>query len=189
MVFLSHSLSFVLDVRYSFIVDQQPIGRLLFRRFCEVSQKYQRYNNFLDLMDKYEVHDSDHHVADGGIANVKRSSLLKLEMDELRLDSAQDIYRRFLAPGAEEAVEIVNDDIVEQCKERLTDGAKDLFAACTAVVRGYLAGEPFKEFENSMYFLRYLQWKWLERYVTYVVRCCCNDANRIFNLYFDAANR
>ena len=82
-----------------------------------------------------------------------------------REDNAQEIYRRFLAPGAEESVEIINDEIIEQCKERLHEGSKDVFAACTAVVRGYLAGEPFKEFENSMYFHRYLQWKWLERYV------------------------
>lgn len=45
----------VTDLRYSYVVDQQPIGRLLFRRFCEVSQKYQRYNNFLDVLDKYAV--------------------------------------------------------------------------------------------------------------------------------------
>lgn len=88
----------------------------------------------------------------------------QLENDIRREDSAQEIYRRFLAPGAEESVEIINDDIIEQCKERLHEGAKDVFAACTAVVRGYLAGEPFKEFENSMYFHRYLQWKWLERW-------------------------
>ena len=44
------------DARYNFIVDQQPIGRLLFRQFCEVSHKYQRYNNFLDLINKYEVY-------------------------------------------------------------------------------------------------------------------------------------
>lgn len=89
----------------------------------------------------------------------------QLETDVGREDNAQEIYRRFLAPGAEESVEIINDEIIEQCKERLHEGSKDVFAACTAVVRGYLAGEPFKEFENSMYFHRYLQWKWLERYV------------------------
>jgi len=134
-----------IDARYNFIVDQQPIGRLLFRQFCEVSHKYQRYNNFLDLMDKYE-----------------------LEMDEHRIDMAQEIYRRFLAPAAEEAIEIVNDDIIEQCKERLHEGSKDVFASCTAVVRGYLAGEPFSDFKNSMFFHRYLQWKFLEsQAVTY----------------------
>ena len=100
-------------------------------------------------------------------------------MDIRREDNAQEIYRRFLAPGAEESVEIINDDIVEQCKERLHEGSKDVFAACTAVVRGYLAGEPFKEFENSLYFHRYLQWKWLERYYTL---CCPILSISIHNL-------
>ena len=155
---------FDLDSRYQFIVDQQPIGRLLFRRFCECSQKYQRYNNFLDLIDKYEVRFFDSIFEEQiGSSNLKWT-LLKLEMDEYRIDLAQEIYRRFLAPGAGEAIEIINDDMIEQCKERLHEGSKDVFASCTTVVRGYLAGEPYKEFENSMFFHRYLQWKWLERY-------------------------
>ena len=62
-IFIYFSLSFenapgalkIKDVRYSYVVDQQPIGRLLFRRFCDVNSKYQRYNSFLDWMDKYEV--------------------------------------------------------------------------------------------------------------------------------------
>ena len=108
-------------------------------------------------------------------------------MDIRREDNAQEIYRRFLAPGAEESVEIINDDIVEQCKERLHEGSKDVFAACTAVVRGYLAGEPFKEFENSLYFHRYLQWKWLERYYTL---CCPILSISIHNLLsLSTANR
>jgi G protein-coupled receptor kinase len=37
------------DVRYNYIVDQQPIGRLLFRQFCEDARpEYHRYNVFLD---------------------------------------------------------------------------------------------------------------------------------------------
>lgn len=37
------------DVRYSYVVDQQPIGRLLFRQFCEcVKPMYHKYNKFLD---------------------------------------------------------------------------------------------------------------------------------------------
>ena len=88
-------------------------------------------------------------------------------MDEHRIDLAQEIYRQFLAPTAEEAIEIINDDIIQQCKERLTDCSKDVFASCTAVVRGYLAGEPFNEYQNSMFFHRYLQWKWLERYYSF----------------------
>lgn len=44
----------------------------------------------------------------------------------------------------------------------IPDGAKDLFELCVSSVKSFLAGPPFGEFERSMYFHRYLQWKWLE---------------------------
>ncbi|TNN28209.1 G protein-coupled receptor kinase 5 [Liparis tanakae] len=31
------------------------------------------------------------------------------------------------------------------------------------IVRDYLSGAPFSSFHESMYFSRFLQWKWLER--------------------------
>ena len=34
---------------------------------------------------------------------------------------------------------------------------------CSAI-ESYFGGEPFEEFKKSMYFDRYLQWKYLERY-------------------------
>lgn len=37
-----------------------------------------------------------------------------------------------------------------------------MFASCVKEVKSFLAGEPFVEFQESMYFFRYLQWKWLE---------------------------
>ncbi|KAH9633271.1 hypothetical protein HF086_000870 [Spodoptera exigua] len=41
-------------------------------------------------------------------------------------------------------------------------GSKDIFIECVRCVKSFLAGAPFAEFERSMYFHRYLQWKWLE---------------------------
>lgn len=36
-------------MKYSYIIDQQPIGRLLFLQFCEEErQEFHRYNVFLD---------------------------------------------------------------------------------------------------------------------------------------------
>lgn len=60
---------------------------------------------------------------------------------------------------------ILNESLVETCKENLSrdTAEKDLFQGCVADVKLFLANEPFKEFEASMYFHRYLQWKWLER--------------------------
>ncbi|XP_046383358.1 G protein-coupled receptor kinase 2 isoform X1 [Ischnura elegans] len=129
-----------LDVSYSYIVDQQPIGRLLFRQFCENAKpEYHKYNIFLDSIERYEV-----------------------EPDENRLEVAQKIYERYMQPNASEAVDVLNFDDMEKCKEKLSAASKDLFVDCAGTVKHYLEGEPFKQFENSMYFHRYLQWKWLE---------------------------
>lgn len=36
-------------MKYNYIIDQQPIGRLLFLQFCEEErQEFHRYNVFLD---------------------------------------------------------------------------------------------------------------------------------------------
>lgn len=50
---------------------------------------------------------------------------------------------------------------VERCEERL--GNRDQFFECVQQIKNFLADKPFKLFEQSMYFYRYLQWKWLER--------------------------
>lgn len=44
-------------------------------------------------------------------------------------------------------------------------GSKSQFTECAKLVKDFLADEPFRLFEQSMYFHRYLQWKWLERLV------------------------
>lgn len=36
----------------------------------------------------------------------------------------------------------------------IADGCKELFEPCTTAVKSFLAGEPFSEFEVSMYFHR-----------------------------------
>ncbi len=37
------------------------------------------------------------------------------------------------------------------------------FRLCVKQVKTFLSGDPFREFRMSMYFHRYLQWKYLER--------------------------
>ncbi|KAK3889974.1 hypothetical protein Pcinc_006052 [Petrolisthes cinctipes] len=134
-----------IDVRYSYVVDQQPIGRLLFRQFCEVVKPvYHKYNVFLDDVERYQV-----------------------EVDEKRQEVAQTIYNKYLKQTNSEwlIVGILNEALTATCKENLDVSGKELFLGCGAEVKLFLANEPFKEFEDSMYFHRYLQWKWLERYL------------------------
>ncbi|KAL5284778.1 GRK6 family protein [Megaselia abdita] len=206
-----------LDISYGYVIDQQPIGRILFRQFCENKRPiYFRYISFLDNVQRYEI-----------------------EYDEQRLSIAKEIGKRFLAvecsnipaiengvietesnsnhkniiPAIDEAndtrhhqngsgdggdnvvenvnnggsggggagdsekekdsiklfcgndelvLDILNDDLIAKVRDKITNGSKDLFEQCMQSVKSFLAGEPFREFEMSMYFHRYLQWKWLE---------------------------
>uniref|UniRef100_A0A8C6UY83 G protein-coupled receptor kinase n=1 Tax=Neogobius melanostomus TaxID=47308 RepID=A0A8C6UY83_9GOBI len=99
---------------YAGICDKQPIGRLLFRLFCETRPKLQRCIQLLDAM-------SPQHV---------------------------DIAEGF----------------ADQCRENLLNSpCKEIFCNCRKAVHGYLSGAPFADYQNSMYFDRFLQWKILER--------------------------
>lgn len=128
-----------IDVSYNFVVEQQPIGRLLFRQFCETKSNYSKCNNFLDAVTHYEV-----------------------QLDEDRPVVAQEVYNKYLTSQSNEFVDVVNEELREKCKSKLEVAEKDLFVECAKAVKDFLVGQPFSEFENSMYFHRYLQWKWLE---------------------------
>jgi len=58
---------------------------------------------------------------------------------------------------------ILSDEVVDETQLRLNSKSRDLFRSCSKQVREFLSGDPFKEFRMSMYFDRYLQWKYLER--------------------------
>ncbi|RWS30815.1 G protein-coupled receptor kinase 2-like protein, partial [Leptotrombidium deliense] len=129
-----------IDVSYNSIVEQQPIGRLLFRQYCETKTYYDKCNNFLDAVENFEI-----------------------QLDEKRESMAKEIIDQYLNNGTNQFVDVVNEELITKCKANLHTADKELFFECAKCVKSFLAGDPFKEFENSMYFLRYLQWKWIER--------------------------
>ncbi|ODM95016.1 G protein-coupled receptor kinase 2 [Orchesella cincta] len=127
-----------MDVQYGYVVDNQPIGRLLFRQFCDATNPHYRIcNSFLDAVEKYEI-----------------------EMDERRVELAERIFQTFLSENGPQSVKMVGSDIIERCEQCM--GSKTQFTECAKQVKDFIADEPFRLFEQSMYFHRYLQWKWLE---------------------------
>uniref|UniRef100_A0A673C6L4 G protein-coupled receptor kinase n=1 Tax=Sphaeramia orbicularis TaxID=375764 RepID=A0A673C6L4_9TELE len=97
---------------YVSICEKQPIGRLLFRLYCETRPKLQRCIQLLDAMEDYEV-----------------------TPDEKRKSRGDQIIKTFLAKQV----------------------------SSSEAVHDYLSGAPFSDYQNSMYFDRFLQWKMLER--------------------------
>lgn len=190
-----------IDVSYGYVVDQQPIGRELFRQFCKVKRpQYSRYITFLDDATRYEIA-ADEHRVDLAYEVVKRYLGLCTESqredsgggggcdsdggkcdddsgiggDTKKLSNHDDPEKSLTGSNSvtitntinvsekdEFVLDVLNDDMVAQVRNKLSTGSRELFEASITAVRAFLAGEPFREFEASMYFHRYLQWKWLE---------------------------
>ncbi|XP_041123406.1 G protein-coupled receptor kinase 5-like isoform X2 [Polyodon spathula] len=121
--------------------EKQPIGRLLFRQFCETRPEFDLYKQYLSTCLEYEV-----------------------TPDEKLGENGKEIIRKYLTPESPDFISEIDEDIVRQTKEKLENSpCKELFCHCVKSVQDYLSGEPFREYQNSMHFDRFLQWKWLER--------------------------
>ncbi|XP_066880654.1 G protein-coupled receptor kinase 5 isoform X3 [Kogia breviceps] len=130
-----------IDRDYCSLCDKQPIGRLLFRQFCETRPGLESYIQFLDSVAEYEV-----------------------TPDEKLGEKGKEIMTKYLTPKSPIFIAQVGRDLVSQTEEKLLQKpCKELFSACVQSVHDYLRGEPFHEYLDGMYFDRFLQWKWLER--------------------------
>ncbi|CAB1453268.1 unnamed protein product [Pleuronectes platessa] len=126
---------------YSSMCERQPIGRLLFRQFCETRPELRRCVKFLDAVAEYEV-----------------------APDEKRKECGQEFMDKYLNPKSDDHVPELEDAMMAQCSERLQqDACKELFKDCTKLIHDFLSVAPFADYLDSMYYNRFLQWKWLER--------------------------
>ncbi|CAB1322248.1 unnamed protein product, partial [Coregonus sp. 'balchen'] len=129
-----------IDRDYMSLCEKQPIGRLLFRLYCETRPELLRCIHLLDAMDDYE-----------------------LVPDEKRKSRGDQIIGKFLSKQSSECVEAA-ESLAEQCRENLElHPCKEIFSDCRKALHHYLRGDPFSDYQNSMYFDRFLQWKMLER--------------------------
>ncbi|XP_023601145.1 G protein-coupled receptor kinase 4 isoform X4 [Myotis lucifugus] len=150
---------------YSSLCDKQPIGRLLFRQFCSTQYSLQRCIEFLDAV----VAESS--SIQGWIMPFER-------VDHTSLAHAST-HGRWVAPASgccntAAPLPRIPARVVRACRLRLKEiPSKELFKECVSrynctpsssrVVHRYLSGKPFEEYQESPYFSRFLQWKWLER--------------------------
>ncbi|VFV41720.1 g protein-coupled receptor kinase [Lynx pardinus] len=126
---------------YNSLCDKQPIGRLLFRQFCDTRHDLKIYIKFLDVVAEYEVAD-----------------------DEDRRSYGLSILDTFFSAAELAPLPEIPSRVLKECRLRLKENpSKDVFEECTRFVHNYLSGEPFEEYQESSYFSRFLQWKWLER--------------------------
>ncbi|XP_075379936.1 G protein-coupled receptor kinase 5-like isoform X4 [Mycteria americana] len=130
-----------LEQDYGSLCQKQPIGRLLFRQFCETRPELLRCIRFLDAVADYE-----------------------LSPDEKRKEMGEEIICRFLKQESPDFLPEVGQPHASRCLQDLQKSpCKDLFSSCLRPLHEYLSGDPFADYRDSMYFDRFLQWKYLER--------------------------
>ncbi|XP_031196944.1 G protein-coupled receptor kinase 4 isoform X2 [Mastomys coucha] len=127
---------------FSSLCDKQPIGRLLFRKFCDTKPDLKRCIEFLDAVAEYEV-----------------------TIEEDQREFGLSIFNRFFKEKSEVPLPQIPPTIVKECKWNLKQNSppQNVFEECAGIVYKYLSETPFEEYQESAYYNRFLQWKWLER--------------------------
>ncbi|XP_024909668.1 G protein-coupled receptor kinase 5-like [Cynoglossus semilaevis] len=108
--------------------------------YCETKPSLQRCIRLLDAMEDYEV-----------------------TPDEKRKSTGDQIIKTFLSKQSPQRVDVA-EVFADTCRENLElSPCKEIFSDCRRAVHDFLSDGAFKDYQNSMYFDRFLQWKILER--------------------------
>lgn len=130
-------------------IYREPIGRDLFCQFCASDRsaecKLSRLDGFLRGIIDYET-----------------------AAEEERIELAKKLANDYLnhEDGDSSLLEgIIDKEAIEEFNVLYShsETPPELFSSCKSSIECYFGGEPFEEFKNSMFFDRYLQWKYLER--------------------------
>ncbi|KAM4634993.1 G protein-coupled receptor kinase 5 [Polymixia lowei] len=139
---INQCVEFAMNIErdYVSLCVKQPIGKKLFQLFCRSRPDLQNYISLLDSMDNFET-----------------------KSDEERRDFGISIIQRFLRSQSNQCVDVVRDH-EQTCIERLElDPCGNIFHDCREDLHKYLSGSPFLQYQESMFFDRFVQWKMLER--------------------------
>uniref|UniRef100_A0A3P9L2L2 G protein-coupled receptor kinase n=1 Tax=Oryzias latipes TaxID=8090 RepID=A0A3P9L2L2_ORYLA len=131
-------LAATIERDYYSLCVKQPIGKELFQQYCWSRQDLQNCMILLSDLDSYDM-----------------------QADEERMELGLSIVKRFLTPQSNMCIPFLL-KFEETCK-RDVNFDPYVFYPCKEELHRFLSQEPFKQYQNSMYFERFLQWKMLER--------------------------
>nr|XP_020480782.1 G protein-coupled receptor kinase 5-like [Monopterus albus] len=135
-----NDLATTIERDYYSLCVRQPIGKKLFQLFCRSQPELQNHMSLQDALDAFET-----------------------KSDEERRDFGMSIVQRFLMTQSIQCVSIALKH-KQSCTQNLDqDPCGDVFRDCREDLHKYLSGEPFIQYQKSMFFDRFLQWKQLER--------------------------
>ncbi|XP_068608680.1 G protein-coupled receptor kinase 5 [Brachionichthys hirsutus] len=124
---------------YSLCV-KQPIGKKLFELFCQSRPDLKKYTFLQDALEEFER-----------------------KADENRREFGLGVVGKFLNTQSKQCIPIILKH-EQSCSQSLEfNPYGDVFKDCSEDLHKFLSGEPFVQYQDSLYFDRFLQWKALER--------------------------
>lgn len=128
-----------LDLEFQSICSEQPIGKRLFQQFLKANE---RHVAALELWKDIE----DYNMAD----------------DDLRPQKARAILAEYLDPQAKLFCSFLDEGMVVKVREGPAASGDGIFQPLLQATLAHLSQTPFQEYLGTLYFQRFLQWKWLE---------------------------
>ncbi|KAM8953411.1 rhodopsin kinase GRK7 [Pelodytes ibericus] len=125
---------------YNSICIQQPIGRRLFRDFLATVPEYQVAQNFLEEVNEWELEEE----------SSKEKLLEKV------------VTKRF-KEESEEQLPFLSSDLSGRLRLAQGKEKQELILLAKEETNAFLMDAPFQDFQNSLFYDRFLQWKAFER--------------------------
>ncbi|KAI6656897.1 G protein-coupled receptor kinase 4 [Oopsacas minuta] len=157
-----------LELSYDQVVNQQPIGELLFEEFCDTDNLLSSCWKFIRRLEDYrtlpneKLKDHAQQIFEEFLTpQPKLISPPELEANETLCNSGAEAYPNVINHSL---LEILSPEVIEETRVSISEAATSRsFNKIEIELRSYFIGEPFQLFKKSKYFLRFLQWKHLER--------------------------
>ncbi|XP_023073518.1 rhodopsin kinase GRK1 [Piliocolobus tephrosceles] len=128
-----------LSLEFESVCLEQPIGKKLFQQFLQSAEKHVPALELWKDIEDYDTADND-----------------------LQPQKAQTILAQYLDPQAKLFCSFLEEGMVVKFKEGPKESQDGLFQPLLQATLAHLGQAPFQEYLGSLYFLRFLQWKWLE---------------------------
>lgn len=128
-----------LDLEFLSVCLEQPIGKRLFQQFLKADERHMPALGLWKDIEDYDMAD-----------------------DDLRPQKARAILAEYLDPQAKLFCTFLDEGMVVKAREGPAASGDGLFQPLLQATLAHLSQAPFQEFLGSLYFQRFLQWKWLE---------------------------
>ncbi|XP_008142130.2 rhodopsin kinase GRK1 [Eptesicus fuscus] len=128
-----------LDLEFQSVCSEQPIGKRLFQQFLKADERHVPALELWRDIEDYDTTDVD-----------------------LRPQKARAILAEYLDPQAKLFCGFLDEGTAVKVREGPAASGDGLFQPLLQATLAHLSRAPFQEFLGSLYFQRFLQWKWLE---------------------------